>query len=62
MTLTALAVAVFVGWRMKKADVRDELTNGGTSGKKIIFDTAYFIIKWIAPVMILVIFVSNFLS
>lgn len=63
MTLTALAVAIFVGWKMKKEDVRDELTNGGTlKANCVIFDTVYFIIKWIAPVMILVIFISNFLS
>lgn len=62
MTLTALAVALFVGWKMDRKEVRDELTNGGTLKFNCrIFDTFHFMVKWIAPVMILVIFVSNFL-
>ena len=60
MTLGALAFALFVGWRMKRADVRDEFTNGGTlkaSGK--LFGAIYFLIRWIIPPVIVAIFISN---
>ncbi|MCR5325173.1 MAG: sodium-dependent transporter [Bacteroidales bacterium] len=60
MTLGALGFALFVGWRMKKADVVDEFTNGGTlgfSGK--VFGVFYFLVRWVVPPVILLIFVSN---
>ena len=60
MTFGALAFALFVGWRMKRADVRDEFTNGGTlkaSGK--LFGAVYFLIRWIIPPVIVAIFISN---
>lgn len=60
MTLGALGFSIFVGWVMDKAVVRDELTNGGTmKGNSILFKPLYFIIKWVAPVMILIIFLTN---
>ena len=63
MPLGALLIVVFVGWRMKKADVRDEFTNGGTlRGNSRIFGLAYFLIRYIAPLAIIVIFLTNLLS
>lgn len=53
---------VFVGFVMKKEDVREELTNGGQ--KKMnsrLFGLIYFLIKWLAPVAIALIFVINFI-
>lgn len=58
MTLGALAFAIFVGWKMSKEDVRDEFTNHGTKNCKI-FNTVYFITKFVVPVMIVTIFVTN---
>jgi hypothetical protein len=46
---------------MKKADVLDELTNGGTLRvgiRKVI----YYLIRYMAPVAILVIFISQLLG
>ena len=60
MMLGALAFTLFVGWKMKKADVREELTNGGTlsfSGK--IFNVLYFVIRWIIPLAIVFIFIKS---
>ena len=63
MTLGALAFALFVGWKMSKADVRDELTSGGTVKLgKGVFNVLYFLIRWIIPPVILIIFVSNILG
>lgn len=63
MTLTALVMSIFVGWKMDKSEVRDEFTNGGTlKGNARIFDSLHFVVKWIIPVMIVEIFVSNFIN
>ncbi len=58
LTVGALLVVLFVGWKMKKEDVRSELTNGGTVNGKY-FPLLYFAIRYLAPVTVLVIFLSN---
>ena len=58
LTLGALLAILFVGWRMKKEDVRDEITNGGTTNRSL-FPFLYFLIRWAAPVAVLAIFISN---
>lgn len=60
MTFGSLLFVIFVGWRMKKSDVREEFTNGSGSGAKL-FNVIYFFIRFVAPVTILVIFFSNLL-
>ena len=60
MTVGALVIVLFVGWKMKKEDVRSEFTNGGTlrtEGR--LFGIMYFIIRYAAPAAILVIMISN---
>ena len=60
MTLGGLLYTIFVGWKMKRADVRDELSGGGrVRGSRWWFPPLYFVIRWVAPVGILVIFISN---
>ena len=62
MTLGALAFAIFVGWRMKRADVFDEFTNGGTLGFSAkVFRPLYFFVRWLVPPIIIIIFISNLL-
>lgn len=63
MTFGGLLFTVFVGWKMRRADVRDELTNGRSiSFNDICFGIIYFLIKYLAPIAILVIFVTNLLA
>ena len=51
---------LFVGWKMKKADVRDEFTNGGSlKANSRLFGFFYFLVRWVAPIAIIVIFASN---
>lgn len=58
----AFLIVLFVGWRMKKSDVREEFTNRETlSGNARIFPVVYFLIKYMAPVAIAVIFLTNLL-
>lgn len=58
MPIGGLLIVLFVGWRMKRADVLDELTNAGRLGKGIR-KGVYQIIRWLAPVAILTIFISQ---
>ena len=60
LPLGGLAFTLFVGWWMSKADVRDELTNGGTCNVKI-FKVVYFLMRYLAPVGIVLVFLSNIL-
>lgn len=60
LPIGALFIVIFVGWIMGKKDFDEEITNEGKlklSIKSIIF----FIIKYLAPIAILIIFVSGFL-
>lgn len=62
MPLGALLIVIFTGWKMKKSDVIDEFTNGGTlRGNARLSGFIYFLIRWLAPVAILIIFLSNLL-
>ena len=60
LTLGALLAVLFVGWKMKREDVQDELTNCGTANRRS-FKVIYFLLRYIAPIAIIVIFVSNFI-
>ena len=60
LPLGGLAFTLFVGWWMSKADVRDELTNDGTCNVKI-FKVVYFLMRYLAPVGIVLVFLSNIL-
>ena len=62
MTFGSLLFVFFVGWKMKKAEVRDEFTNHGTLRfNDRLFGLVYFFIRFIAPTVIMVIFISNLL-
>jgi len=58
MPLGGLLFTLFVGWKMSKADVRDEFTNGGTRNVGI-FNIAYFLIRYITPACILGTFLAS---
>ena len=63
MTIGALMFSIFVGWKMDKASVHDELTNGGTlKGNSKVFPVVYFLIKYVAPLAIATIFVSGLIG
>ena len=60
MTFGGLLFTVFAGWKMKTSDVRDEFTNGGTiRSNEFWFKTVYFLIRYVAPAAIVMIFVTN---
>ena len=62
LTIGGLLVVLFVGWKMPKEDVFDEFTNGGTKKRNVRwFNFFYFLIRYVAPVGVAVLFVSNML-
>jgi len=62
LTVGGLLVVLFVGWKMPKADVFDELTNGGTKRRNVrLFNFFYFLIRYVAPVGVAILILSNLL-
>lgn len=60
MTFGSLLFVLFVGWKMDRAAVRREFTNNGTlRANSFLFGLLYFLIRYIAPVVILIIFVTS---
>lgn len=63
MTLGSLLTVLFVGWRLKKTDVYDEFTNGGTLSRNAkLFGVLWFLIRFICPLAIIAIFVSGLIG
>lgn len=58
LPLGGLIFTLFVGWKMSKADVRDEFTNGGTRNVRV-FGVIYVLMRYLAPVGIVVIILTN---
>lgn len=57
MTLGGLLLVLFVGWKLKKEDFMDEISNSGTLNHKILYGAIYFLIRYIAPIVILTIMI-----
>ena len=60
MTVGALLFVIFVGWKMDKEVVREEITNGGKLRFSArIFEPLWFLVRYVAPVAIALIFITN---
>ncbi len=63
MTFGGLLFVLFVGWKMDKSAVRDEFTCGGTARFNCaVFDAFWFLLRYVAPPAIVIIFLTNFLA
>ena len=63
MLIGGLIVVIFVGWKLNKTDMRDELTNSGKLHiPNWLIDSLYFLIRFIAPAAIIIIMVSQMLA
>lgn len=58
LPIGSLFIVIFVGWKMGKQDFYDELTNQNTL-KISIKSFIFFIIKYVAPIVILTIFINQ---
>ena len=62
LTVGGLLVVLFVGWKLTRADVFDELTNGGTKARNVrLFKFFWFLIRYVAPVGVAVLIISTLL-
>lgn len=63
MPISALLVVIFVGWRMKKSDVEDELSNSySLSYPRWLYDIIFYLLRFLAPVVIVVVLLYGLLS
>ena len=63
MTLGSLLTVLFVGWRLKKTDIYDEFTNGQTLSTNVkIFGVLWFLIRYVAPVAVAIIFITGLIG
>ena len=61
MTFGGLLFVLFVGWKMDRKVVRDEFTCGGIARfNGAVFDAFWFLLRYIAPPAIVIIFLTNF--
>ena len=58
LPIGALFIVVFVAWKMGKESFYDEITNQNTL-KMSVKSFIYFIIKYIAPIVIVAIFINQ---
>ncbi len=61
MPLGGIGICLFVGWRMKKEDVRNELTNGGQL-RVPLYGLFLFLVRFVVPVLISLVFVNELRS
>lgn len=62
LTLGGLLCVILSGWVIPKADLADEFSNGGTKRFNArIFGAVYFLMRYVAPVGIALLFLSNFI-
>lgn len=61
LAIGGFLVAVFVGWFMKKEDLKDEITNSGAV-KFGLFEAWYFAIKFVIPILIAIVAVTGIMS
>ncbi|WP_100332104.1 sodium-dependent transporter [Bacillus xiapuensis] len=59
MPLGALFISLFVGYRMKRNEVYEEILRGSSIGSKF-FAVWYFCVKYVAPVAITLVFLQSF--
>ncbi|MEG1641806.1 MAG: sodium-dependent transporter [Synergistaceae bacterium] len=60
MPLSGILVAIYVGYKMKKEDLIEELTNHGTLKNETKISVIRFLCRYIAPVMIILIVLNAF--
>lgn len=61
LAIGGLLLAIFVGWFVKKEDLKDELTNGGTV-KFALFELWYAVVKYVIPVAIAAVAIMGIIS
>ena len=58
MPVGGLLIVIFVGWVMKRSDVLDELTNGGTLKNRGVSSFVWFLIRYVCPLAVIAVFLT----
>ena len=61
LAIGGMLLAIFAGWFLKKEDLKDELTNGGTVSFGL-FEVWYAVIKYIIPVLVAIVAIVGIIS
>ncbi len=56
LPLGGLFIALFIGYFVKKDDIKDELTNQGRLKTGGVIDVIYFITRYVTPVLLIIVF------
>lgn len=59
MPIGGLLVALFIGYVVKKDDIKYELSNHGTLNIDWAINLYYFILRYIAPVLLIIVFLNS---
>ena len=62
MPVGGLLIVIFVGWVMKRGDVLDELTNGGTLKNRGVSSFVWFLIRYVCPLAVIAVFLTAIIS
>lgn len=63
MPLSGIVLSIFVGWRLPRSLVIDELTNHHTLRfPPLLFHAFFLLIRWVAPIAITLIFIDQFIG
>ena len=61
MPLGALITSIYLGWFAPKGMMKDQLTNGGALRNRLAYPVI-FLLKWVTPILIIIIFVASALT
>lgn len=61
MPIGGLLTAVFAGWFLDRKVFQDQISNGGTLRARL-FPLLVFLLKWVAPILLSVVFVWNLVA
>lgn len=56
LPLGGLMISLFIGFFVKKEDVKAELTNQGKLKTGAIVDALFFIVRYVTPVLLIIVF------
>ena len=61
MPLCGLFIVIFVGWKLGRKEFVDELSNGGTLPNKRLYNAIFYLVRYVAPLVIAVIMIFGWL-
>lgn len=59
MPIGGFLTAIFVGYFIKKEDIRSEITNNGTLENTGLFNVFYIVVRYVTPILLVIVFISG---